>query len=221
MPSSWLMFWMRRRWIRWHQSELTIESFVASFYNLSSSHYRLLQDWPNTYTYTKCLAEDLVRTQSKGLPIAVFRPAIVIPTYKEPLNGWIDNMYGPTGIIIGVAAGLLRVLYIEKDNNAEIVPVDLCVNSLLASAYDIGNNSYEEPPVYNYVTSPKNPITWTQYTDLGKMHGEQVPLIKTAWYYSFTMSNSKALVTFLTFLYHFVPAAIIDLGLFVCGKKPK
>jgi alcohol-forming fatty acyl-CoA reductase len=130
-------------------------------------------------------------------------------------------MYGPTGIIIGVAAGLLRVLHIDKNNNAEIVPVDMCVNSLIASAYDIGVNSYEEPPIYNYVASNKNPITWQQYTDLAKLHGEKVPLIKTAWYYSFTMSSSKALVTFLTFLYHFVPAAIIDLGLFVCGKKPK
>lgn len=130
-------------------------------------------------------------------------------------------MYGPTGIIIGVAAGLLRVLYIKKENNAEIVPVDLCVNSLIASGYDIGTNSYEEPPVYNYVSSQKNPITWKTYTDLATEYGEQAPLSKTAWYYSFTMSNSKLLVTILTFLYHFLPAAIVDIGLFVCGKKPK
>lgn len=180
-----------------------------------------MQDWPNTYTFTKALAEDLVRSQSKGLPLAVFRPAIVIPTYKEPLEGWIDNMYGPSGIVIGVAAGLLRVLYIKKENNAEIVPVDLCVNSLIASAYDIGTNSYEEPPVYNYVTSPKNPINWINYTSISKKHGFEKPLMKSAWYYSFTMSDSKSLVTLLTFLYHFVPAAIVDLGLFICGKKPK
>lgn len=60
--------------------------------------FRLLNDWPNTYTYTKALAEDYVKANSKGLPLAVFRPAIVIPTYQEPIKGWIDNMYGPTGI---------------------------------------------------------------------------------------------------------------------------
>lgn len=167
------------------------------------------------------MAEDLVRNHSRGLPIAVFRPAIVIPTYREPIKGWIDNMYGPTGIIVGVAAGLLRVLHINQDNNAELVPVDLCVNSLIASCYDIGTNSYEEPPVYNYVTSQKNPINWRTYTDVAIEYGENVPLSKTAWYYSFTMSNSKAWVTLLTFFYHFVPAAIVDFGLFVCGKKPK
>ena len=130
-------------------------------------------------------------------------------------------MYGPTGIIVGVAAGLLRVLHINKNNNAEMVPVDLCVNSLIASAYDIGTNSYEEPPMYNYVSSPQNPITWQSYTELASFHGVKFPLSKTAWYYSFQMSNSKTLVTILTFLYHIVPAAIVDFGLFVCGKKPK
>lgn len=185
------------------------------------NHCRLIKEWPNTYTYTKALAEDIIRTHSKGVPIAVFRPAIVIPTYKEPLRGWIDNMYGPTGIIVGVAAGLLRVIQIKKENNAEIVPVDLCVNAMIASGFDVGTNTHEEPPVYNYVSSQKNPINWKTYTDLATVYGEQVPLMKTAWYYSFTMSNSKALVTLLTFFYHFIPAVIIDLGLFVCGKKPK
>lgn len=37
---------------------------------------RLISGWPNTYTYTKCLAEDLVRTMSKDLPVTIFRPAI-------------------------------------------------------------------------------------------------------------------------------------------------
>lgn len=182
---------------------------------------RILQDWPNTYTFTKFLAEDLVKSQGKGLPVAIFRPAIVIPTYLEPIQGWIDNMYGPTGIIIGVAAGLLRILLIHKENNAEIVPVDLCVNSLIATAYDIGINTYEEPPIYNYVTSPKNRISWETYTKYGIEHGLKVPLMKNAWYYSFKMSSSKWLVTLLTFLYHTIPAAIVDFGLFVTGRKPK
>lgn len=75
---------------------------------------RLIGDWPNTYTFTKALAEDLVKSMCKReensykkkiyennnnnfderqedmMPVAVFRPAIVIPTYKEPVSGWID-----------------------------------------------------------------------------------------------------------------------------------
>jgi hypothetical protein len=38
--------------------------------------FRILYKWPNTYTLTKALAEDLVRSYSADLPIGVFRPAI-------------------------------------------------------------------------------------------------------------------------------------------------
>lgn len=37
---------------------------------------QIIKDWPNTYSFTKCLAEDLVREMSKGMPVTVFRPAI-------------------------------------------------------------------------------------------------------------------------------------------------
>ncbi|KAG5673693.1 hypothetical protein PVAND_003716 [Polypedilum vanderplanki] len=182
----------------------------------------LLRDWPNTYTYTKSLAEDYVRAHSKNLPVAVFRPAIVIPTFREPLRGWIDNMYGPTGIVIGVAAGLLRVLHINKENRAELVPVDMSVNSLIACAYDVGiNNHYDEPPIYNYVTSKKNSISWQDYCDYSILNGVTAPLSKMAWYFTFTMVSSKNLAILLTFLYHTLPAAIIDGVLVLCGKTPK
>ncbi|GBP83318.1 Fatty acyl-CoA reductase 2 [Eumeta japonica] len=36
----------------------------------------LLSDFPNTYAYTKAVAEDVVRQYSKGLPVAMIRPAI-------------------------------------------------------------------------------------------------------------------------------------------------
>lgn len=90
---------------------------------LDSLTPELIKGFPNTYTFTKNLAEDYVRTHAQGLPCVVFRPAIVIPTSREPVVGWIDNHFGPTGIIVGVGAGLLRVIYVDKNLNAEIVPV--------------------------------------------------------------------------------------------------
>jgi fatty acyl-CoA reductase len=38
--------------------------------------FRLLKNWPNTYTFTKAIAENVVREFGKGLPIAVVRPSI-------------------------------------------------------------------------------------------------------------------------------------------------
>lgn len=126
-------------------------------------------------------------------------------------------------LVIGVGAGLLRVIYINKKNRAELVPVDLCVNSLIATAYDIAktNNLYEEPPIFNFVTSDKSPITWEDYCDLCILNGVNVPLLQMAWYFTLTMSSSRLWVTFLTFWYHTVPAIIVDTILFLIGKKPK
>lgn len=38
--------------------------------------YRILDKWPNTYTYTKAIAEDVVKQEAEGLPFGVFRPSI-------------------------------------------------------------------------------------------------------------------------------------------------
>jgi hypothetical protein len=45
---------------------------------------KLLKNKPNTYTYTKQLAEWLLVTEGAGLPIAIVRPSIVGATWKEP-----------------------------------------------------------------------------------------------------------------------------------------
>lgn len=40
---------------------------------------------PNTYTYTKQLAEDLLVKESMGMPVAIVRPSIVGASWKEPV----------------------------------------------------------------------------------------------------------------------------------------
>ena len=52
---------------------------------------------PNTYTYTKALAEQLLEKECGDIPLAIVRPSIVTAAAQEPLPGWIDNLNGPTG----------------------------------------------------------------------------------------------------------------------------
>lgn len=86
----------------------------------------------------------MIRTNGKNLPIGMFRPAIVTSSVREPVTGWIDNLYGPTGVVAGVATGLLRTMHCDKDIIANIVPVDMTVNALIASAWDVAAN-YKRP----------------------------------------------------------------------------
>lgn len=61
---------------------------------------------------------------------------IVVGTAYEPIIGWTDNLYGPTGIVVGAGCGVLRTLQADLTCDANIVPVDMCVNALIASAWE-------------------------------------------------------------------------------------
>lgn len=58
---------------------------------------KILENHPNTYTFTKNLAEQIVLTKAEDLPIAIVRPSIICAAQKEPFPGWVDNLCGITG----------------------------------------------------------------------------------------------------------------------------
>ncbi len=64
----------------------------------------LLEGRPNTYTYTKALAEYFLVNEAKGLPLAIYRPSIVGGAYREPYPGWVDCIHRPSGLFVAVRA---------------------------------------------------------------------------------------------------------------------
>ncbi len=46
---------------------------------------KLINDRPNTYTYSKALAEHLISEEANGIPLAIIRPSIVTSAWREPL----------------------------------------------------------------------------------------------------------------------------------------
>lgn len=91
---------------------------------------------PNTYTYTKRLAEILVRDEfDKGvLPVCIVRPSIVCPSYAEPVPGWVDSLNGPPGILMAGGKGALRCLMLNTNSNFEAIPVDCAISGLIMIA---------------------------------------------------------------------------------------
>lgn len=67
----------------------------------------------------------------------------MISTYKEPIEGWIDNLYGPTGVCVGTVTGALRVMACDVNKLTDVVPADTCIAGLIASAYDVANKECE------------------------------------------------------------------------------
>ncbi|XP_073840124.1 waterproof [Musca autumnalis] len=181
----------------------------------------IVKDFPNTYAFTKVLAEDIIQNYGQNLPVTIFRPGIVVTTYREPVSGWIDNMYGPCGIIVGVGSGVMRIFSGKVENKANMVPVDLCVNALLTSAWDIARNTYDSPPIYNFIPDPDNIASWREFMEYATEYGRKLPLRKSIWYPCFTIVSSKWQFALLAFLYHTLPALFMDMLMLVIGKKPR
>ena len=79
---------------------------------------KLIGDKPNTYTYTKQLAETLLIQECGDLNIAIVRPSIVAAAWKEPIPGWVENLNGPSGICIAVSGAIACVMNVCQWKNA-------------------------------------------------------------------------------------------------------
>lgn len=67
----------------------------ANFNNLTQ---QIIHPRPNSYIYTKAIAESLILKESSNIPCVIVRPSIVGASWQEPFPGWIDNFNGPTGL---------------------------------------------------------------------------------------------------------------------------
>lgn len=133
--------------------------------NIMSS--RIIHPWPNTYSFTKALCEDLIRKFSKRHTAAIIRPSIVTGTFNDPLVGWADNLYGVQGMIVGVTIGLMKVLKYDANNIGDLIPADFVVNETLSIAWNTAVNKRcaenNETKIYNCTSSSSNPLTWGMF----------------------------------------------------------
>lgn len=59
----------------------------------------------------------------------------VTPAWAEPLPGWVDNLNGPVGLMVGAGKGVIRSMHCNASYHAEVIPVDLAINALIAIAH--------------------------------------------------------------------------------------
>uniref|UniRef100_A0A2H8TLX3 Fatty acyl-CoA reductase n=1 Tax=Melanaphis sacchari TaxID=742174 RepID=A0A2H8TLX3_9HEMI len=188
----------------------------------------ILQDWPNTYTFTKAVTENMILTYENRLPISIFRPSIIGCTKSEPEPGWLDNMNGPTGLVTGVLVGFLRTVPNIGSNITDLIPADYTVNALISVMWDTVNkhkqsNSipFDEPKIYNYVSCVESPLTWGRY--IREMHDQYyvAPPLQSMWYGFYAFYTNIIVGSILRFFLHRIPGAFMDLMLILSGKSPK
>ncbi|XP_075162282.1 fatty acyl-CoA reductase wat-like [Haematobia irritans] len=200
------------------------EQLEAEKFNSMESE--LMGKFPNTYCFTKSVAEELVLKHGSGvLPICIYRAPIVISTCDEPVPGWVDNLYGPLSICYGCGLGVLRVVNARSNQTAEFAPADYCVNSMLASAWYTAKTfeeiKPEEPPIFTFVPNKSNSLKWGCFKKLLMEFGCKMPLVAMIWCPFLIFAESRFVYIFLSIIYHLLPGLLIDLSLVLVGKSPR
>ncbi|XP_041471919.1 fatty acyl-CoA reductase 1-like isoform X1 [Lytechinus variegatus] len=180
---------------------------------------KLLGKRPNTYTFTKALAEYVVMEEGKGLPICITRPSIVGASWKEPFPGWIDNFNGPSGVFIAVGKGLLRMMIGDVEAVVDISPVDFVANAMIGATWHTGIHKPATIPVYNLVTSPVNPNKWKDVEIIPDLYNK-IPLEKVFRRPRAAITKNPLAFEYFNMVGAKIPAYIIDCVRRLQGKKP-
>ncbi|XP_055587027.1 putative fatty acyl-CoA reductase CG5065 [Uranotaenia lowii] len=184
---------------------------------------------PNTYVFTKSLAEQIVQEYQDELPLILFRPSIVISTMKDPIPGWIDNFNGPVGLLVGCGIGLCRTMYCDPNNIADFTPVDVCIKAMIVAAWKKGTAviqstpiSVESPqlPVYNCCISNLRNSTMSQIVHMAKTLAVDMPLDKILWAPGGNLTSIRYWNLIRVMLFHIMPAILVDFLLRMAGQKP-
>lgn len=196
-------------------SESTTETIQSLAPELMGAH-------PNTYTFTKQLAEALVDEYHTKMPLSIARPSIVTAALREPMPGWVDSFNGPTGILIASGKGVLRSMMCDDKNHAEVVPVDLCINALILLAYKrtlMTPAEASSTPVYNVSSNKVQRITWREIIELGKDCIREHPFDTILWYPDGASRTNWLTHTLIVFFFQTLPAYFIDLLLTLARQK--
>nr|CAD7398995.1 unnamed protein product [Timema poppensis] len=169
----------------------------------------IIKNWPNTYAFSKILAENVVLENSKIIPSCILRPAVVTSSVEEPVPGWIDNQNGIIRTHVLSSQGRMRVAHAHRKYNIELIPVDIVTNATIAAGWDTAYYK-GEMKVFNVTTSVRNPIKYGEWIAKTKKCFHLSPPLKAVWYNSMIIVNNKGVFYAMWFTLDLVPAFIMD-----------
>ena len=123
--------------------------------------------WPNTYTYSKALAERLAHEAEPELRrVTTVRPAVVESAMAFPFPGWNQGINTSAPLVWMTATGV-RYWPSTPDLHLDIIPVDYVAHALVAiSAATLAG---ESESVYQLGTSDENPFAMRRVIELASL----------------------------------------------------
>ncbi|XP_022122437.2 putative fatty acyl-CoA reductase CG8306 [Pieris rapae] len=179
----------------------------------------ILRGHPNTYTFTKHLAEHEVKNCSNLFPCTIVRPSMIVASWKEPVIGWTCSKVGPQGFLMGAAKGVVRRLPLSTENIADYIPVDVVINQLLVAGWHAAKQT-SGLTVYHCTSSTQNPFRWSMLNSVVNEMLHNYPLKSAVWYPHLQFVPSLFLFRISAIFVHFFPAILLDMLLRITGGKP-
>ena len=132
--------------------------------------------WPDAYAFTKALGEiavsRTVRDAGPGGPrLSIVRPSIIESALAEPRPGWIRGFRMAEPIILSYARGLLREFPGVPEGVVDVIPVDLVVAAIIATAGrptgdgDGDGDGDGQPHIVQVATGDVNPLRYQRLVD--------------------------------------------------------
>lgn len=211
----------------------------------------LMDGRPNSYTYTKAVAESLLRRKSREvlphLAIGMVRPSIVGGTWSQPIRGWVDNFNGPTGMILAMMSGSLQAMHVKKHYCADMVPVDMVANLIICAAWKVHQEYFKNQDkslvdksdeidckkptndiekcdnitIFNCVSSSLNPLIWNSLHKYIYEVAKEYPINASMRPAGSLLLSSEFLFKLYSSVNHASIAYVGDFMLKMMGKKSK
>ncbi|XP_044017830.1 putative fatty acyl-CoA reductase CG8306 isoform X1 [Aphidius gifuensis] len=185
---------------------------------LEAKSPELLKDHPNSYTFTKHLAEHEV--VNGKVPAGIVRPSMITGAWHEPVPGWTTSKNGPQGFLLGASKGVVRRLPVAANIINDYIPVDIVVNALIVAGYVVGRDESAGIKVYHCTSSTCNPFKWTQIENKINSYLHKYPLCGAVWYPHLKLLPSIWLYRISSIFVHLIPAYILDTVTKVAGGRP-
>jgi len=180
---------------------------------------RCKPNWPNHYTFSKCLAENILQDKASDLPVAIVRPSIVLSLWKKPLPGHIDYRSGVVQAMTVVGKGFIRAIHCDKNVIEDVIPSDIVVNALVASAWIVATGRCSYPFVVHVTSGDTLGVTFGEFcfhlTNFSKKYQYPNALQSASPYFI----KNIYIYWLYAFYQHYIPAAVLDLFSYLKGSK--
>ncbi|CAG5080950.1 Similar to far1: Fatty acyl-CoA reductase 1 (Xenopus laevis) [Cotesia congregata] len=207
--------------VDWKKTIKIVETINEELLKTFTPKY--LGSFPNTYTFTKRMAEQVVSDYSHVIPAVVFRPSIVIATMDEPMPGWVDNFNGPTGLMVGGGKGVLRTVYGDPQLRADFIPVDVAIKAMIIASWKRGIRTITKDPsvhVYNCSSADMKNVSVEEIKRMALICASKNPLEGIIWAPSITYTTNNLYYFASVLLFHLLPGLVLDFILYLSGHKP-